>query len=57
MRDAPNGQDIRHLGDGVLVTVLERANEKINGYFRDKIITAEAVSYTHLDVYKRQIYY
>ena len=41
MRDAPNGQDIRHLGDGVLVTVLERANEKVNGYFRDKIITAE----------------
>ena len=43
MRDAPNGQDIRHLGDGVLVTVLERANEKVNGYFRDKIITAEGV--------------
>lgn len=50
MRDAPNGQDIRHLGDGVLVTVLERANEKINGYFRDKIITAEgAVGYVARD--------
>ena len=41
MRDAPNGQDIRHLGDGVLVTVLERGTEKVNGYFRDKVITAE----------------
>ena len=50
MRDAPNGQDIRHLGDGVLVTVLERANEKVNGYFRDKIITAEgAVGYVARD--------
>ena len=50
MRDAPNGQDIRHLGDGVLVSVLERANEKINGYFRDKIITAEgAVGYVARD--------
>lgn len=50
MRDAPNGQDIRHLGDGVLVTVLERANEKVNGYFRDKIITAEgAVGYVAHD--------
>ena len=50
MRDASNGQDIRHLGDGVLVTVLERANEKVNGYFRDKIITAEgAVGYVARD--------
>ena len=50
MRDAPNGQDIRHLGDGVLVTVLERANEKVNSYFRDKIITAEgAVGYVARD--------
>jgi len=50
MRDAPNGQDIRHLGDGVLVTVLERANEKVNDYFRDKIITAEgAVGYVARD--------
>lgn len=50
MRDAPDGQDIRHLGDGVLVTVLERANEKVNGYFRDKIITAEgAVGYVARD--------
>ena len=50
MRDAPNGQDIRHLGDGVLITVLERANEKVNGYFRDKIITAEgAVGYVARD--------
>ena len=50
MRDAPNGQDIRHLGDGVLVTVLEKANEKVNGYFRDKIITAEgAVGYVARD--------
>ena len=50
MRDAPNGQDIRHLGDGVLATVLERANEKVNGYFRDKIITAEgAVGYVARD--------
>ena len=50
MRDAPNGQDIRHLGDGVLVTVIERANEKVNGYFRDKIITAEgAVGYVARD--------
>lgn len=50
MRDAPNGQDIRHLGYGVLVTVLERANEKVNGYFRDKIITAEgAVGYVARD--------
>ncbi len=50
MRDAPNGQDIRHLGDGVLVSVLERANEKVNGYFRDKIITAEgAVGYVARD--------
>ena len=50
MRDAPNGQDIRHLGEGVLVTVLERANEKVNGYFRDKIITAEgAVGYVARD--------
>ena len=50
MRDAPNGQDIRHLGDGVLVTVLERVNEKVNGYFRDKIITAEgAVGYVARD--------
>ena len=53
MRDAPNGQDIRHLGDGVLVTVLERANEKVNGYFRDKIITAEgAVGYVARDYLK-----
>ena len=50
MRDAPNGQDIRHLGDGVLVSVLEIANEKVNGYFRDKIITAEgAVGYVARD--------
>lgn len=41
MRDAPNGQDIRHLGDGVLVTVTEKVNGKVNGYTWYKITTAE----------------
>lgn len=41
MRDAPNGQDIRHLGDGVLVTVTENVNGKVNGYTWYKITTAE----------------
>ena len=50
MRDAPNGNDIRHLENGVLVTVLERGNEKVNGYFRDKVVTAEgAVGYVARD--------
>ena len=43
MRASPStsAQDIRHLGDGVLVTVTEKVNEKVNGYTWYKITTAE----------------
>ncbi len=43
MRASPStsAQDIRHLGDGVLVTVTEKVNGKVNGYTWYKITTAE----------------
>ena len=43
MRASPStsAQDIRHLGDGVLVTVTEKVNGTVNGYTWYKITTAE----------------
>lgn len=45
LRDAPDGTTIAHLYGGTQVLITERAEEKIGGYFWDKVSTPQGTGY------------
>ena len=49
----PNGGS--SIGDGTLISSGVSQLEMLDSYYKDKANSETAVSYTHLDVYKRQI--
>ena len=45
LRASPNGNTIAYVNEGAQVLILERAKEKINGYYWDKVSTPNGTGY------------
>ncbi len=45
LRDSPNGNKISAISNGTIITRIESAKSKINGYYWDKVITSKGTGY------------